>query len=62
MPHFETFHSPSFVFALEGVKLQLSGNPHAQLKTGDEGCQRGFLPQFILQIRQLQQGLLILRV
>ena len=32
----------------------------AQLKSGDEGGQRSLLPQFIFQIRQLEQCLLTL--
>ena len=38
----------------------IPGDPHAQTKPGDEGGQGGLLPQFILQIRQLEQSLLVL--
>ena len=59
MPRFDSFYGLLFLLVLETVGLQFSGDPHAQLKSGDEGCQGGFFPQFILQIRQLEQDVLI---
>ena len=60
MPRFGSFYDLLFLLVLKTVRLDFSGNPHAQLKSGDEGGQGGFLPQFVLQIRQLQQGLPVL--
>ena len=60
MPRFRSFYDLLFLLVLKTVGLQFSSDPHAQLEPGDEGCQRGFRTLFILQIRQLQQGLLIL--
>lgn len=60
MPRFGSFYDLLFLLVLEAVGLQFSGDPHAQLKSGDEGCQGSLFPHFILQIRQLQQGLLVL--
>ena len=57
---FRSFYGLLFLLVLETVGLDFSGDPHAQLKSCDEGCQRSFLPQLILHIRQLQQDLLIL--
>ena len=59
MPRFDSFYGLLFLLVLETVGLQFSGDPHAQLKSGDKGCQGGFLSQFILQIYQLQQGFLL---
>ena len=60
MPRFGSFYDLLFLLVLKTVGLDFSDNPHTQPKSSDEGCQGGFFPQFILQIRQLQQGLLIL--
>ena len=60
MLRFGSFYDLLFFLVLEAIPFHLSGDPHAQLKTGDEGCQRSFFPQFILQIRQLEQNLLVL--
>ena len=60
MLRFGSFYDLLFLLVLEAIGLQFPGTPHAQTKPGDEGGQGGLLPQFILQIRQLQQGLLIL--
>ena len=60
MPRFGSFYDLLFLLVLEAIPFHLPGDPHAQLKSGDEGGQGSFLSQFILQIRQLQQGLLVL--
>ena len=59
MPQFCCFDSPPFFLGYEGIRLDFPGDRHAQLKSGDEGCQGGFLSQFVLQIRQLEQDVLI---
>ena len=60
MLRFGSFYDLLFLLVLKTVGLDFSDNPHTQPKSCDEGCQGGFLPQFILQIRQLEQGLLVL--
>lgn len=60
MPCFESFYGSFFVLVLEGVGVQFSGDPHAQLKSGDEGRQGGLLLQLDLQVFDPQQRLPVL--
>ena len=58
--HFCPLCGSLFFLVLEAIPFHFSGKSHTQLKSGDEGCQRGFLPQFILQVLRTEQQLLVL--
>ena len=58
MPRFGSFYGPLFLLVLETVGFDLPGDPHAQSKPGDEGCQGCLLPQLDLQILRTEQQLI----
>ena len=60
MPCSGSFGGLFSVLILEAIAFHLPSDSHAQLKSDDEGCQGGLPPQFVLKIRYLQQGLLVL--
>lgn len=60
MPRFRLLCGSPLFLVLEGIWLDLPGDPHAQSKPGDEGCQGRLLPQLDLQILRTEQQLLVL--